>query len=77
VTNPPVRIRYRIPLTIVPIVAGVATAIPLWQVHAEPEFFSRNPDLPMVGGSLAVAVAAFAVVALFGTSGMVEEDEDQ
>jgi hypothetical protein len=134
------RVRYRVPLTIVPLVAGVATASPLWHAHAETEFFAasahvialggigltiqgrffrlrphvtgapsdaisiinlvivlisvgvglffsfrplaygeaRVPDLPMVAGSLATAVAAFAVLALFGNPGEVEEeDEDQ
>jgi hypothetical protein len=134
------RVRFRYPLTLAPLIAGIATAIPLWHVHAHTEFFSasahvialggigltiqgrffrlrphvtggptdaasilnlvivlisigvglffsfrplaygeaRVPDLPMVAGSLAAAVAAFAVLALFGNPGEVEEeDEDQ
>lgn len=133
------RVRYRVPLTIVPLVAGIATAIPLWNSHAETEFFSasahvialggigltiqgrffrlrphvtgaasdfsailnlvivlvsvgvglffsfrplahgsaRVPDLPLVAGSLATAVAAFAVLALFGNPGEIEEEDEQ
>jgi hypothetical protein len=134
------RVRYRYPLTLIPLVAGVATAIPLWHVHAETEFFSasahvialggigltiqgrffrlrphvtgaaptdlasilnlvivlisvgvglffsfralaygeaRVPDLPMVAGSLATMVAAFAVLALFGNPGEVEEEDEE
>lgn len=37
---------------------------------------ARTPDLPMVAGSLACAVAAFAVPALFGTPGMTEEEDE-
>jgi hypothetical protein len=135
--RPAFRVRYRVPLTLVPLVAGIATAIPLWHTHAETEFFSasahviaiggvgltiqgrffrlrphvtgqtadlsailnlvivlvsigvglffsfrplaygeaRTPDLPMVAGSLATAVAAFAVLALFGNPGEVEEED--
>ena len=134
----PFRIRYRVPLTLVPLVAGVATAVPLWNVRAEQQFFvasaeviaiggiglaiqgrffrlrhhltgrvsdvtailttvivlvsvgiglffsfrplaygeARTPDLPLVAGSLAAAVAAFAVLALFGTPGEHDEQED-
>ena len=134
------RVRFRVPLTLAPLVAGIGTAIPLWNTHAETEFFSasahvialggigltiqgrffrlrphvtgapsdasaiinlvivlvsvgvglffsfrplaygeaRTPDLPLVAGSLATAVAAFAVLALFGNPGEVEEeDEDE
>jgi hypothetical protein len=132
------RVRFRVPLTLAPLVAGIATAIPLWNTHAETEFFSasahvialggigltiqgrffrlrphvtgapsdasaiinlvivlvsvgvglffsfrplaygeaRTPDLPLVAGSLATAVAAFAVLALFGNPGEVEEDDE-
>ncbi|HEX8645819.1 MAG TPA: hypothetical protein VF715_02885 [Thermoleophilaceae bacterium] len=135
----PFRIRHRAALTVVPPVAGVAAAVPLWNAHAEQEFFqvaaelialggvalaiqgrffrlrphvtghagdafsivnlvtvlvsigvglffslrplaygeARTPDLPLVAASLATAVAAFAVLALFGNPGEVEEgDED-
>ena len=137
VGDEPFRVRFRVPLTLVPLLAGVGTAIPLWNVHAETEFFSaashvialggiglviqarffrlrphvtgaavdvsaiinivvvlvsvgvglffsfralaygeaRTPDLPMVAASLATAVAAFAVLALFGTPGMTEEED--
>ena len=131
--------RFRVPLTIIPPVAGVATAIPLWHTHAEPEFFAasahvialggigltiqgrffrlrpqvtgavamdvyaiinvvivliaigaglffsfralahgeaRVPDLPLVAGSLSAVVAAFAVLALFGTPGETAEEEN-
>jgi hypothetical protein len=133
------RVRYRVPLTVVPPVAGIATAIPLWNSHAETEFFSasahvialggiglaiqgrffrlrphvtghavdayailnlvtvlvsvgvglffsfralahgsaRSPDLPLVAASLATAVAAFAVIALFGNPGEVEEEDQE
>ena len=137
--RPAFRVRYRYPLTLAPLVAGIATAIPLWSVHAETEFFAasahvialggigltiqgrffrlrphvtgapsdlasilnlvivlisvgvglffsfrplaygeaRVPDFPMVSGSLAAAVAAFAVLALFGNPGEVEEEDQQ
>jgi hypothetical protein len=134
----PVRLRFRQPLTLLPLVAGVATAIPLWSVRAEPAFFdaaahviaiggiglviqgrffrlrqhvtgapsdayaivsvvtvmitvgiglgfsfaalargeAHVPDTAMVAGSLATGVAAFAVVAMFGTPGAAEEEDD-
>lgn len=34
---------------------------------------ARTPDLPPVAASLATAVAAFAVLALFGNPGEIEE----
>lgn len=132
------RVRHRVSLTIVPLVAGLGTAIPLWNAHAELAFFqaaaevialggvalaiqgryfrlrphvtgapsdalsilnlvtvlisvgiglffsfrplaygeARTPDLPLVAGSIATAVAAFAVLALFGNPGEVEEDDE-
>ncbi|HEX8745416.1 MAG TPA: hypothetical protein VF712_19985 [Thermoleophilaceae bacterium] len=137
--SPAFRVRFRVPLTVVPPVAGVATAIPLWHSHAETEFFSasahvialggiglaiqgrffrlrphvtghattdayailnlvtvlvavgvglffsfralahgeaRTPDLPLVAGAMAAAVAAFAVIALFGNPGEIEEEDE-
>ena len=135
----PFRLRYRVALTVIPPLAGIATAIPLWHVHAEIEFFSasahvialggiglaiqgrffrlaphvtgrpadayailnlvtvlvsvgvglffsfrplaygeaRTPDLPLVAGSLATMVAAFAVLALFGNPGEHEEADEE
>lgn len=137
--RPPFRVRFRVPLLLVPPVVGIATVIVLWGTHAEIEFFSasahvialggiglaiqgrffrlrphvtghaadasailnlvtvlvsigvglffsfrplaygeaRTPDLPLVAGSLATVVAAFAVLALFGNPGEVEERDQE
>src|SRR4051794_9585696 len=128
------RVRFRIALTIIPPIAGIATAAVLWNTHAETEFFSasahvialggiglviqgryfrlrphvtghaadayailnlvtvlvsigvglffsfrplangvaKGPDFPLVAGSIATSVAAFAVLALFGNPGEIE-----
>ncbi|MDQ3934491.1 MAG: hypothetical protein M3340_07650 [Actinomycetota bacterium] len=131
------RVRFRVALTVIPPLAGIVTAIPLWTAHAEKDFFSaashvlaiggvalviqgrffrlrphvtgqpadlyailnlitvlvsigvglafsfralaygeaRTPDFPLVAASLSTAVAAFAVLALFGNPGEVEEGD--
>jgi hypothetical protein len=134
----PFRLRFRVPLSLIPLVVGVAVAIPLWGRRAEPEFFSAAThvlalgaiglalqgrffrlaphrdagiggayvmlntlgilaatglglffafralaegkagpaDLAMTSGSLAAGVAAFAVLAMFGTPGG-DQDQDE
>ncbi|MEA2474990.1 MAG: hypothetical protein QOE06_2905 [Thermoleophilaceae bacterium] len=44
------RVRYRVALTVIPPVAGVATAIPLWNQHAETQFFSASAHVIALGG---------------------------
>jgi hypothetical protein len=132
-----VRVRFRLPLTLIPPLIGVAVVVVLWGDHGEEAFFnaathvlalgaialaiqgrffrlqqhvsggfgdayailnvvmilvatglglgfafralargeSGAADLAMTTGALATLVAAFAVQALFGTPGVVEEDE--
>jgi hypothetical protein len=51
----PFRVRFRVPLSLVPIVIGVAVAIPLWGSHAEPEFFEAATHVLAIG-SVALAL---------------------
>jgi hypothetical protein len=48
-TSPPFRIRFRVPLTLIPLVVGVAVAIPLWTRQARPEFFSAATHVLAIG----------------------------
>lgn len=48
------RERYRVPLMLLPIAAGVGTAIPLWGAEARPLFFSTACEVLTLG---AVALA--------------------
>ena len=50
----PFRVRFAAPLTVIPIIAGVATAIPLWGTHGEPDFFLAATHVIAIG---AVALA--------------------
>jgi hypothetical protein len=132
-----IRVRLRLPLTVIPPVIGAAVVVVLWGDHAEKDFFdaathvlalgaialaiqgrffrlqqhvsggfgdayailnvimilvatglglffafralaegeSGPADLAMTSGALATLVAAFAVQALFGTPGVVEEED--
>jgi hypothetical protein len=132
-----IRVRFRLPLTLIPPVIGLAVAIVLWGEHAEDGFFeaathvialgtialaiqgrffrlqqhvsgglgdayailnvimilvatgaglafafsaladgeSDAPDLAITAGALSTLVAAFAIQALFGTPGVVEEED--
>jgi hypothetical protein len=45
----PFRIRFRVPLTVIPLVAGVAVAAPLWTTHAQIEFFSAATHVLAIG----------------------------
>jgi hypothetical protein len=134
----PVRLRFRTALTLVPVVAGIATAIPLWGHKAQQPFFeaathvlaigavalalqgryfrlrpqlsgsggdasaiatvlstlvavgvglgfafgalargyASAPDLALTAGGLSVGVSTFAIQALFGTPGVVEDEDD-
>jgi hypothetical protein len=45
----PFRIRFRVPLTLIPLVVGVAVAIPLWGDHADIEFFSAATHVLAIG----------------------------
>ena len=45
----PFRLRFRVFLTLVPPVAGLAVGIPLWVVEAEPEFFSAASHVLAIG----------------------------
>jgi hypothetical protein len=45
----PFRIRFRVPLTVAPLVAGAAVAVPLWGEHADIEFFSAATHVLAIG----------------------------
>jgi len=45
----PWRLRYRVPLTFLPPLTGVAVAIPLWNSQAEPAFFSAAINVLALG----------------------------
>lgn len=45
----PFRIRFRVPLTLAPLVAGVAVAVPLWNSQAQIEFFSAATHVLAIG----------------------------
>src|SRR5947209_8189965 len=47
--SPPFRLRYRVPLTVLPLIAGVAVAVPLWTKQAEMEFFSAATHVLAIG----------------------------
>lgn len=53
-TRPPAGVRFRVPLTLVPYLAGIGTAIPLWGDRAEKIFFSTAAEVIALG---AVAMA--------------------
>jgi hypothetical protein len=48
-SSQPFRIRFRVPLTLIPLVVGVAVAIPLWTSQAELEFFSAATHVLAIG----------------------------
>jgi hypothetical protein len=45
----PFRIRFRVPLTLMPLIAGVAVAAPLWHAHGRTEFFSAATHVLAIG----------------------------
>jgi hypothetical protein len=45
----PFRLRFRVPLSLVPLVVGVAVAVPLWGEHADIEFFSAATHVLAIG----------------------------
>jgi hypothetical protein len=45
----PWRVRFRVPMTVMPLVAGVAVAIPLWGTDAKPEYFSAATHVLAIG----------------------------
>jgi hypothetical protein len=45
----PWRVRFRVPMTVLPLLVGVAVAIPLWGTDAEPEFFSAATHVLAIG----------------------------
>jgi hypothetical protein len=45
----PWRIRFRVPMTVLPLLVGVAVAIPLWGTEAEPEYFSAATHVLAIG----------------------------
>jgi hypothetical protein len=48
-TRQPWRIRYRVPLTVIPPLIGIAVAVPLWGEHGEAEFFSAATHVLAIG----------------------------
>jgi hypothetical protein len=47
--SPPFRLRFRVPLTVAPLIAGAAVAVPLWGEHADIEFFSAATHVLAIG----------------------------
>lgn len=45
----PFRLRFRVPLTLIPLVAGVAVAVPLWTSRAQIEFFDAATHVLAIG----------------------------
>ena len=48
-TKQPFRLRFRVPLTLVPLVAGIAVAVPLWNSQAKIEFFTAATHVLAIG----------------------------
>jgi hypothetical protein len=48
-SSPPFRIRFRVALTLIPLVAGVAVAVALWNRQAKIEFFSAATHVLAIG----------------------------
>jgi hypothetical protein len=47
--SPPFRIRFRVPLTVAPLLVGVAVAVPLWDSQGDLEFFSAATHVLAIG----------------------------
>jgi hypothetical protein len=47
--SPPFRIRFRVPLTVAPLVVYIAVAAALWNQHADLEFFSAATHVLAIG----------------------------
>ena len=45
----PWRVRFRVPMTVLPLLVGIAVAIPLLGTRAEPEFFSAATHVLAIG----------------------------
>jgi hypothetical protein len=45
----PFRIRFRIPLTLIPLVVGIAVAVPLWNSKGNIEFFNAATHVLAIG----------------------------
>ncbi len=45
----PVRVRFRVPLTLIPLVVCVGVAIPLWNTQAQVEFFTAATHVLAIG----------------------------
>jgi hypothetical protein len=45
----PFRVRFRVPLTVIPLIVGVAVAVPLWTDHARIEFFTAATHVLAIG----------------------------
>jgi hypothetical protein len=49
VASTPYRVRFRVPLTALPVLTGVAAGAPLWGQDAEPEFFAAATHVLAIG----------------------------
>jgi hypothetical protein len=49
VKSQPFRIRFRVPLTLIPLLVGVAVAVPLWNNKANIEFFNAATHVLAIG----------------------------
>jgi hypothetical protein len=78
---------FRVALTLIPLVVGVAVAVALWNRQAKIEFFSAATHVLAIGAvGMALTgrffrlgrpgILAFGVQALFGTPGMRDEEPE-
>jgi hypothetical protein len=47
--SPPVRVRLRVPLTLIPLLVGVGVAVPLWRTQGRVEFFTAATHVLAIG----------------------------
>ncbi|HKP89294.1 MAG TPA: hypothetical protein VJT75_04905 [Thermoleophilaceae bacterium] len=65
----PFRLRFRVVLTLVPPVAGIAVGIALWHQQAEPEFFSAASHVLAIGAVGLALTGRFFRLAIHQHSG--------
>jgi hypothetical protein len=65
----PVRVRYAIPLTAIPPVAGLSVGIPLWNQKAEIAFFSSALEVLALGAVAMALTGNFFRLSLHRTNG--------
>ena len=66
----PWRVRFRVPMTVLPPLIGVAVAIPLWGTEAEPEFFSAATHVLAIGAVGMALTGGFFRLAIHRGTGL-------